>query len=103
MTQESSLRVGDDEAAAVQKTKNRVALDAMLAKVTGEEYIWPESMPHMTICVLTVENGFALVGKSTPADPDNFDRELGRKFAREDAVRQMWPLEAYLLRERMML
>ena len=75
----------------------------MLEKITAEEYINPTKMPHMTICVLIVENGFALVGKSTPADPDNYDVALGMKFAKEDAVRQMWPLEAYLLRERMML
>ena len=35
------------------------------------------------------------------ADAENFDKELGKKFAYEDALRQMWPLEAYLLRERM--
>lgn len=100
---EDSLRVSDDAAKAVQKTRHRVALDDMLAKIANEEYIFPNTMPHMTICVLTTENGFALVGKSAPADPDNFDVDLGKKFAREDAIRQMWPLEAYLLRERMML
>jgi hypothetical protein len=99
----SSLEIADQESAAVQKTKNRVTLESMLAKIADEEYIHPKSIPHMTICVLTTDNGFALVGKSSPADPDNFNEELGKKFAREDAIRQMWPLEAYLLRERMML
>jgi hypothetical protein len=53
--------------------------------------------------VLITDTGYALVGKSTPADAENFDEELGLKFAKEDAIRQMWPLEAYLLRERMTL
>jgi hypothetical protein len=96
-----SLRTGDDQAKAVQKTENRVTLDSMLAKITHEEYIYPSTIKHMTICVLTVENGFALVGKSAPADPENMDHDLGRKFAKEDAIRQMWPLESYALRERM--
>jgi Phage protein (N4 Gp49/phage Sf6 gene 66) family len=99
----SSLEIADQESAAVQKTKHRVTLDSMLAKIAHEEYIWPTSIRHMTICILITENGFALVGKSAPADPDNFDIDLGKKFAKEDALRQMWSLEAYLLRERMML
>ncbi|ESY05256.1 hypothetical protein X752_25950 [Mesorhizobium sp. LNJC398B00] len=53
----------------------------------------------MTICVMTLTNGFTLVGKSAPADPANFNQALGEKFAREDCIRQMWPLEGYLLRE----
>ena len=99
----SSLEISDREAAAVQKTRNRVTLESMIAKIVNEEYIHPESIPHMTICVLTTENGYALVGKSVPADPENFDETLGQKFAKEDALRQMWGLEAYLMRERMML
>ncbi|WP_347137537.1 Gp49 family protein [Paracoccus sp. SSK6] len=96
-----SLKLGDDAAAAVSKTPNRVTLDSMIAKIDGEEYIQPDLMPHLTICVVKLKNGFSLVGKSAPADPENFDAELGRKFAREDAIRQMWPLEGYALRERM--
>lgn len=99
----SSLEIADQESAAVQKTKHRVTLDSMVAKIVNEEYIHPKSIPHMTLCILTTDNGFALVGKSTPADPENYDEELGHKFAKEDALRHMWPLEAYLLRERMML
>ena len=96
-----SLRIGDDAAAAVQKTPNRVTLDSMLLKIVSEEFLYPGFIPHLTICVLVLENGFSLVGKSAPADPENFDKDLGKRFAREDAIRQMWPLEAYALRERM--
>ncbi|VDS07914.1 hypothetical protein PARHAE_01094 [Paracoccus haematequi] len=96
-----SLKLGDAAAAAVSKTDNRVTLDSMIAKVEATEYLWPDVMPHMTICVIRLKNGFSLVGKSAPADPENFDLDLGQKFAFEDAVRQMWPLEGYALRERM--
>lgn len=99
----SSLEITDQESSAVQKTQHRVTLESMLAKIASEEYIHPECIPHMTICVLMTENGYAIVGKSAPADADNYNEELGRKFAREDAIRQMWPLEAYLLRERLSL
>ena len=96
-----SLRESNEASKAVQKTPNRVDLDYMLARIVNEEYLHPTCLPTMTICVLEVDNGFVLVGKSAPADPDNFDADLGKKFAHEDAIRQMWPLEAYLLRERM--
>ena len=94
-----SLRVSDDASKEVQKTPNRVSLDSMVAKILHVEYLYPKTLPHMTIAVIVVENGFALVGKSAPADPENFDKALGQRFAYEDALRQMWPLEAYLLRQ----
>lgn len=96
-----SLRLTDAESKAVQKTPNRVALDSMLEKVADVEYLHPSYLPTMTIAVVLMKNGFAVVGKSAPADPLNFDADLGRKFAYEDAIRQLWPLEAYALRERM--
>jgi len=46
-------------------------------------------------------NGFTLIGKSAPASPDNFDPVLGRKLAYEDAVRQLWPLMGYALRDKL--
>jgi hypothetical protein len=97
----SSVRITDDESAAVQKTPNRVTLDSMLAKIDDEEYLHPSTIPHMTICVMTMKNGFAVVGKSAPADAGNFDEALGQKFAREDAIRQLWQLEGYALREQL--
>ena len=75
----------------------------MIKRIVSEEYLHPTNSPHMTIAVLQVDNGFLLVGKSAPADPENFNEELGQKFAKEDAIRQMWQLEGYLLRERMSL
>ena len=96
-----ALRVGDDAAKAVQKTPNRVTLDDMLAKVSDVEYVYPLKHPHLTVAIMTIENGFVLIGKSAPADPDNFDMKLGQKFAYDDCIRQMWQLEGYLLREKL--
>jgi len=48
-----------------------------------------------------MENGYAVVGKSAPADAENFDEDLGKKFAKEDAIRQLWALEGYALREKL--
>jgi len=96
-----SLEAGDAAAAAVATTANRVTLDSMKAKVRGEQFFHPTFAPHVTVCVLELENGFVLVGKSAPADAKNFNADLGRDFAREDCIRQMWSLEGYALRERL--
>jgi hypothetical protein len=52
----------------------------------------------LTICVITLKNGFTLVGKSACASPENFDLEIGGKIARDDARKQIWMLEGYALR-----
>lgn len=96
-----SLEASDAAAAAVQKTDNRVTLASMEAKIQRCEYSNPGICPEMTICVMRMQNGFVVVGKSAPADPANFNADLGRKFAYEDCVRQLWPLEGYLLREKL--
>lgn len=98
-----SLDISDAAAAAVQRSDDRVTLELVKQRVAELEFIHPESIPHMTIAVLLLDNGYAVIGKSTPADPENFDPNLGKQFAYEDAVRQVWPLEAYLLRERLSL
>lgn len=60
-----------------------------------------EGMKCLTICVLTLKNGFTIVGKSACASPENYDAELGGKIAREDARKQIWALEGYLLRSKL--
>jgi hypothetical protein len=55
----------------------------------------------LSICIVVMKNGYTIIGKSAPASPENFDPELGRQFAYEDAVRQVWPLMRHALRERL--
>jgi hypothetical protein len=97
----SSLRMTDDISKAVQQTDDRVSLDSIIAKIAHVDYEYPTRHPHMTLCICTMKNGFIFIGKAVPADPKNHNKEVGMKFAYEDAVRQMWPMEAYLLRDKM--
>ncbi len=57
------------------------------------------AMSLLTFCVLTLENGFTVTGESACASPENFDPEVGRKIARENAVNKIWMLEGYLLKQ----
>lgn len=55
----------------------------------------------LTLCIVVMTNGFTIIGKSAPASAANFDAELGKKLAYEDAVRQIWPLMGFALRDRL--
>ena len=55
----------------------------------------------LTFCVLVLKNGFTVTGESACASPENFDAELGRKIARQNAVAKIWPLMGYALKERL--
>jgi len=57
-----------------------------------------DALKCLTICVLTLNNGFTIVGKSACASPENYDAALGAKIAREDARKQIWALEGYALK-----
>lgn len=61
----------------------------------------PEALRLMTVCILITRNGFVVVGHSAPASPENYRAELGRRYAKENAVRQLWPLMGYALREQL--
>lgn len=55
----------------------------------------------MTLCILTVDNGFQLTGTSACADPANYRQDVGEKIARDNAERQLWPLLGFALKDAM--
>lgn len=95
------------------RTAPRVSLSDIKKKIASEYYYnagslaqsfgHPEhpSLDVLTICLVVLDNGFTIIGKSAPASPDNFDEALGQKLAYEDAIRQIWPLMGFALREQL--
>lgn len=70
------------------------------AQIVGEAYyVFPGTT--VTVCCLTLRNGYTALGHAASVSADNFDEEIGRKVAHENARRQIWPLEGYLLAERL--
>jgi hypothetical protein len=73
------------------------------------DYPMPENLARdaggplslLTMCVLVLQNGYTILGKSACASPSNFSQTIGEKVAREDAIRQVWPLLGYELRSRL--
>lgn len=68
--------------------------------IAGEQYHVFEGS-CLTVCCMTLRNGFTVTGESACASPENFNEELGRKIARENARNKIWQLEGYLLKQRL--
>ena len=61
----------------------------------------PRVLHLLTFCVLVLKNGFTVTGESACASQENFDFEIGRKIARQNAVAKIWPLMGYELRSKL--
>ena len=80
---------------------NRVTqeqIQALLDNAKTEEHTF-FGKDHI-VC-FRLESGFTIVGRGACVDPANFDVEIGRKVARENAEHQLWQLEGYLLQNRL--
>lgn len=60
-----------------------------------------QALGLLTFCVLVLKNGFTVTGESACASPENFDAEIGRKVARENAKQKLWPLLGYELKSKL--
>ena len=96
------------------RTAPRVSLDDIKAQIAEVHYFtaaqalegrgrpfFEPAFKVLTIALVAMNNGFIVVGKATPASPEKFNEELGRTLAYEDAVRQIWPLMGYALRDKL--
>lgn len=109
--------MNDQELEKIQQDRNltapRVTLDDVNANIAGENYFTlgeaiallgqpvPPGAEVLTLCVLTLKNGFIVIGEAAPASPANFDGDLGRKIAKQKAIDKVWPLMGYALKQRL--
>lgn len=92
-----------------QRINDIIASEHYFTAAQGERFavdpvspIPKDSPLHLlTFCVLVLKNGFTVTGESACASPENFDAKIGRKIARDNAVNKIWPLEGYLLRDKL--
>lgn len=94
---------GHDEAAIEKEIQDkglnapRLTPENIDATILTEQFhVFPGTT--MTVCALTLKNGFVVIGESAAASPENFNEEIGRKIARENARNKIWALEGYTLR-----
>ena len=55
----------------------------------------------LTFCVIVLKNGFTVTGESACASPENFDADVGKKIARQNAEQKIWPLMGYALKNQL--
>lgn len=55
----------------------------------------------VTICAITLKNGFTVVGESACIDPNNFDQTTGQRIAYENAFEKLWQLEGYRIKSKL--
>ena len=79
---------------------SKVTKEIINSRISGVVYhVIPDTT--ITMCVITMANGYDVIGYSACVDSTNFDAALGQKYSYEDAYEKIWPLEGYLLQERM--
>jgi hypothetical protein len=97
--------IGADDAAIEKEIQAkglnapRLTPDRISGVIAKEDYIVLDGTT-MTICWLTLKNGYIVTGESAAASKENFDPEIGRKIARTKAVDKIWALEGYLLKQK---
>lgn len=79
-------------------TSPRIAPSDIDAKITHTQYyVFPGTT--VTVCALTLINGYVVTGMSASVSPENFDAEIGQSVARAEARDKIWELEGYLLKQ----
>lgn len=91
-----TLSFEEAQSVVATKTAPRVTKESIEAKIQHVQYIHDGAL---TICILTMQSGFRQVGVAAPADPANYDVQVGERYAFEDAFKPLWKLEGYLLCE----
>lgn len=79
-------------------TAPRVTPADIEAEIVGEHYHVPPCTT-LTLCVLTLANGFNVTGESACASPENFDADIGKRIARDNAKNKIWALVGFRLRD----
>ena len=60
---------------------------------------WLRFNDTVTICSITLDNGFSVRGESACVNPANYNQEIGEKIAYDNAFNKLWPLYGFLLAE----
>lgn len=78
------------------ESKNKIT-DAHIDNMIKDVVFHETPGTTLTICVLVLNNGFTVVGKSGCVDPANYNKEVGQDYALKDARGKIWELEGYAL------
>jgi len=99
---EPSISLETANAIVADKPAPKVTENSIRAKIDFVSYeLLSVGSAMLTLCFIRMANGFVFVGTAAPAYSENFDRQVGERYAYEDAFEQIWSHEGYLLREKL--
>lgn len=77
---------------------NRLTLENIKNTIKDVSYIVNKDT-CLTICILSLKNGFNIVETSACIDPSMFDESIGKNIAYEKAEKKIWELLGFYTKE----
>ena len=99
-----STETPDEAAVRLKCDAPRVSQADLEANIVHEEILKHVTHSGQVLrwCILTTRCGFAVTGEpSASVSKENDRAEMGEKYARENAIKKLWPLMAYALKEKL--
>lgn len=97
---EPALTLDEAKAVVATKTAPRVTEETIKLKIKSIDYTTLAIGETLgTLCFITMQNGWVSTGFAAPVSTENFDAEVGKRYAYDNAFEPLWQLEGYLLRE----
>lgn len=89
---------GQDQTVESYGRGKKIDINELNSRIAEVEYtIVPKTT--MTICIIKMKSGFSVEGDSSCVDPDDFNEEMGREIAYENAFDKLCTAEAYRVME----
>ena len=103
-TEKAVTPLNDSQAETLIQQKNltapRLTPDYIKSLIKLEQYHRFENTT-LTVCYLTLQNGYTVTGESACLSTENYDEEIGCGIAKENAIQKIWMLEGYLQKQAM--
>lgn len=99
MSHESDFKL-EQKLQELQAKAPRLTPQHIYSLIVKETFTRLPSQKKLT-CELTLKNGYSVTGESSVISPENYRQEIGEQISRERATAAIWPLEGYLLQQRL--
>lgn len=90
---------GRDRLLANTPSPRKITPELINSRIKSTQFYHLAQNQTVTICRITLDNGYSAGGESACVDPANYNQRLGEKIAYDDAFKKLWPLFGFLLAE----
>jgi hypothetical protein len=93
----AAAKPSDLDAAIASKPGEKMTKALIESRIRDVAYL--RLNDTVTLCSITLDNGYSVRGESACVDPANYDQEIGEGLAHSNAFAKLWPLFGFLLAE----